>query len=337
MLMKGYAMLTSYSKNSLNEVVRVDSTIPNPPNPEHNHLWINLTNPTEQEVDDVVTRTGVSREAIEYALDPNQISMLELFGDVDQDGFAAILVDAPTAENLTRGGITYSLYQTYPLGIILYKYGTITVSLKDITVLHPFSTNMIQLDQLINRRSLFVLNILLDLAHDYNDILNDLIRIAKTTEEKLYKSLDNEELIKLLIISRSLIFLKTSISTNDTVVDKLANSDFMRKYDSDSGILEDVRIETKQALEMISIYNSVLKESVDVCANIIANNQNKVMKFLAAITLMTAVPTIVGGLFGMNVPGIPFARHPFGFWLICATSACVALVIGIIMHRKQIL
>ena len=61
----------------------------------------------------------------------------------------------------------------------------------------------------------------------------------------------------------------------------------------------------------LNLHNSML-DKMDTFTSIIANNQNLVMKFLAAMTIIIAIPTVVSSFFGMNVP-VPFEENHNGF------------------------
>ena len=68
---------------------------------------------------------------------------------------------------------------------------------------------------------------------------------------------------------------------------------------------EDVLIEIKQAIEMSSIHLNILSGTMDAFASIISNNLNIVMKVLASITLIISIPTVISGIYGMNVDYLP--------------------------------
>jgi zinc transporter len=49
----------------------------------------------------------------------------------------------------------------------------------------------------------------------------------------------------------------------------------------------------------------------------VINEQNNRALFILTVVTVLALPfNVIGGLFGMNVGGIPFANHPAGFWVI---------------------
>mgnify|MGYP003514547065 CR=1 FL=1 len=108
----------------------------------------------------------------------------------------------------------------------------------------------------------------------------------------------------------------------------------IRKYPDDEDLLEDVIIENKQAIEMANIYSNILSGTMDAFASIISNNLNIVMKFLAAMTIVMAIPTMISGFFGMNVP-VPFAQLSWAFYLICGGTAIICAIVVLILYKKK--
>lgn len=51
---------------------------------------------------------------------------------------------------------------------------------------------------------------------------------------------------------------------------------------------------------------------------------NRSLRLLTVLSTLLLPPTVVVGAFGMNVQGVPFATHPYGFWL--ASGLCVGVV-----------
>ena len=74
---------------------------------------------------------------------------------------------------------------------------------------------------------------------------------------------------------------------------------------------------------------------MDAYASIISNNLNIVMKLLAAITIILSVPTLLYSAWGMNVGGIPFSDHPYGFAIVAGISVAITLVSVFVMWRKK--
>ena len=59
------------------------------------------------------------------------------------------------------------------------------------------------------------------------------------------------------------------------------------------------------------------------------------MKFLASATIVMTIPTIIGGLWGMNTAGLPFANHPLGFWIVSGIALVISIIAYIILKKKD--
>ena len=100
----------------------------------------------------------------------------------------------------------------------------------------------------------------------------------------------------------------TSLKADETTLEKLMRGRYIKLYEDDQDLLEDVLIEIKQAIEMSGIYLNILSGTMDAFASVISNNLNIVMKILASITIVISIPNIIAGFYGMNVEGLPLAQ-----------------------------
>ena len=112
--------------------------------------------------------------------------------------------------------------------------------------------------------------------------------------------------------------------------------ELLKKYPEDQDILEDVIIENKQAIEMTNIYSNVLNGTMDAFGSLISNNLNIVMKLLASITIVMAIPNIIFGSFGMNLNGIPFAKSAYGFAIVYGVTAAICILCVIFLKKKDL-
>ena len=135
------------------------------------------------------------------------------------------------------------------------------------------------------------------------------------------------------------LFYQQHLKSNEVVLEKLRKHIGLRHYEEDEELLEDVIIENKQAMEMTDIYHNILRSTMSLFGSIIDNNLNQVMKFLAAITIILELPTMISGLYGMNVNGVgmPFATKAYGFAAISIFSLIVCLIAVYILKKKHIL
>ena len=141
----------------------------------------------------------------------------------------------------------------------------------------------------------------------------------------------NKELIQLLDIQKSLVYFSSSLKANEITIEKIMRGRAIKLYEDDQDLLEDVLIEVKQAIEMSNIYLNILSGTMDAFASVISNNLNIVMKVLASITLLISIPTVISGIYGMNVEALPIAN----FWFPIALSAGCMGVAYFILRKKN--
>jgi magnesium transporter len=99
----------------------------------------------------------------------------------------------------------------------------------------------------------------------------------------------------------------------------------------DEELMEDVVIETKQALEMANVYSDIQSGMMDAFASVISNNLNVIMKQLTSVTIILMIPTLVASLYGMNVPN-GLENSSFAFVYVIAISISLSLA-GILLFK----
>jgi magnesium transporter len=157
-------------------------------------------------------------------------------------------------------------------------------------------------------------------------------------EANLHSTMKNQELIELLELEKSLLYFTTSLRSNEVVLEKLLKTDKIKKYPEDEELLEDVIIENKQAIEMAGIYSGILGSMMDAFASVSSNNLNSVMKYLASVTIVMSIPTMVASFYGMNVnsAGMPFSDSIFGFAIVIVISLLITLVVAMIFWKREL-
>lgn len=283
--------------------------------------WVNVIDPTEEEILHLIDDHNLVPDFIRAALDEEESSRI----DADE-GNTLIIVDIPVVDK-NSDNITY---YTMPLGIMITDTAVITVCLKENPVISEFEEGVVK-GVNTSWRTQFVLYFILRVATKYLQYLKQIDKISNHVERELRKSMKNKELIQLLEISKSLVYFSSSLKANEITLEKMMRGRTVKLYEEDQELLDDVLIEVKQAIEMSNIHMNILSGMMDAYASVISNNLNIVMKVLASITLIMSIPTIISGLYGMNVGNIPMAN----FWFPVGLSAVAMLVAAYVLYRKK--
>jgi magnesium transporter len=287
-------------------------------------VWVYMINPTEEEISLVCSSTKIDAEFIRPALDEEERSRIET-----DNGQTLILVDIPTVE--TDGGT--NVFSTIPLGIAFTKETIVTVCLKETPILSDFINRKVK-SFYTYFKSRFILQVLFKNATLYLQYLRSIEKISNKIENDLQKSMKNKELAQLLKLEKSLVYFSTSLKSNESVLEKMLKLEAIKRFEEDQDLLEDVIIENKQAIEMTNIYSSILSGTMDAFASIISNNLNIVMKSLTTITISLAVPTMISGFFGMNVPNL-LDHSNLAFPLIVAGSVILSVVTTFLLMKRR--
>lgn len=289
--------------------------------------WIDMVSPTTEEINLVVEKTQIDRDLITKMLDENELPRIENSGDA-----TLVVIDAPVVTEDDEDE-----YQTYPLGVIMSERNfVVTVSTRKVTVLHDFRHNHVK-NFHTAKKSRFLIQILGKTSAEYLKILNNVYKEIESKEDKLEKSTSNEDLIDLLGTEKTLVYFTTSLKENDLVLERLTTGSTVRLYEGDADLLEDALIENRQAIDMANIYRDILSSITGTYATVVSNNLNDVMKFLAGITVVLSVPTIVSSFMGMNVPFGAFGDNPAAWIVLLIASVLASAVVFLWMKRKGLL
>ena len=294
-----------------------------------NGVWIHMVDPSAEETQMVADVLDVDVADIRAALDEEESARIEL-----EDGYTLILVDVPATEIRHDK----SNYTTIPLGIILTDDVIVTVCTEDLPVLQTFINNRVK-EFSTKKKLRFVYQILYRISVVYQGNLRTIDKKRTEIEERVGNDTREDDLIALHELESTLVYFATSLRANGNVLDRLTRYKRLEQYPEDKELLDDVIIENKQAIEMAMIYRDIINGTRELMSSVMDNRLNNVMKYLTSITLIMAVPTVVSGLYGMNVnkDGVPLADSPFGFGAICLGVLVVCGVIFFVLKKKKVL
>lgn len=288
--------------------------------------WFNLIAPNEEEIKQVSLVLGLDEDFLLNSLDLDERSRIEI-----EDGNILIITNLPI---MTDDGC----FDTLPLGIIYTPTSIITVCSQDNNILSSFNENTAYSFDTRNKTA-FLLKILYRSVKFYLKYLDIINRTTENIETELQKATNNKALFQLMEIQKTLVYFSTALKDNAIVLQKImkmtnSNSiNYMKNTEEDIDLLEDVIIDTKQAIEMVDMHRMILEAMMEGFASIINNNLNQVMKFLAAITIIMSIPTMIGGLWGMNVK-VPYGNNPFGFLIVVILSIITSIVVVFYFRKK---
>ena len=285
--------------------------------------WINVVNPTAQELDDL-QQLGIPLDYLTYPLDLDERARTER-----ENGEVLIVLRIP----YYQGQSVDIPYTTLPLGIVLSEEYVLTISRFENELTSEMISGRLK-NLMTHKRNRFVLRILLATATKYLAYLREITKAVDILEDQLQQSTRNKEVLELLKYQKSLTHFSTALKSNELMMERLHRSRIFQTYPDDEDLLEDVLTENQQAIEMNSITSNIFSSMMDAFASIISNNLNGVMKFLASITILLSLPSLLASFFGMNVH-LPFENTPQAFLLIILICVLIGAIAAYIFWKRD--
>lgn len=290
--------------------------------------WVDMVNPTDDECEDVSLASGVPEYMIKAALDEEERARADF-----DDGCSMFILDCPIIEETANG----DSYTTLPLAIIYNEKCILTVCLKGNNVLKDFIVGREKI--FCEKHEHFALTFMMGNVKRFLYCLKQIDRKNHRIQSEVDKSMRNEEIIQLLDLQNSLVYFSTSLNSNERVHEKFCKAALASATQEYLDFYEDISIENKQAIETCNIYKNILSVTMDAYGSVISNNANDSMKKLTIITILLAAPTLIAGLWGMNMPvpfqqGVSFA-DTIWFWVMSGVALVITVVLAVILFKGK--
>jgi magnesium transporter len=305
------------STDSLPKLKEVDKITKN--------TWINLVSPTVEEINFLVDKLDLDKQLIEEMLDYESVPHVE---KELREGYISFILRSPVV--LEEKGVV-----TIPLGVVfLTKLKIIlTVSKHELFALTKLSTRPPK-EFTTKNRVVFFRYLTRKVLNSYMIELNKIEHEISDAEESINNALENKEIAILLAKQNTLVYFKTSIVGNRSVLSRIFSGKIIPLNDDEKDLLDDAIVDIDEAQQLISIYSEIISHTMSAYSSIVSNNLNFVMKVLAIITFTISVPTMIFSFYGMNVH-LPFQENPeVIFYLILLTFGLIGVTLFIFKKKK---
>lgn len=273
--------------------------------------WIHVEDPDDEEEAWLRDQTGIPADWIGDAMDPYQRPRFQRTGDL----VLLLVLCSRTARQRPEP------FATVPLGIVLLPDRAITICRRDPDLIdesrgcgedRACSPPGTALDILAANEEIF--------RRDLREIHDN----STFEEEELRASLTGGRLGNLIDQGRSLAYFDSALRSNGRVLEA-ARGDGL--FESDGGMraaFEEVRERNDENAELAEVFSRIHGDLMEGFSSLVSMNLNALVRTLTEITIALAVPAIIVGLWGMNVP-TPFAGSRIGFAVL--TVLVVALTV----------
>ena len=284
-----------------------------------NGQWIRCERPDEAERDELVA-LGLDADLIADALDPHEVPRIE-----QSDGVLYFITRVPDV------GDAFNSFTT-PIMFALTDDHLITLSRDSLGRLwQPF----IDSQRIATSKHRQLLLLMLDMiSQQYYSRVAAINRQTRAATSDL-GALGSRDIATLVEYERKLNDYLDALIPANTATEKLLSGKFLRLAEDDKDLVEDLSIDLEQVIVRCKSLLRTITNVRDSYRAVMDTRLNETIRLLTVITLAVTIPTMISGLFGMNVALPSVVENPDMFWAIAGVSILVSIALVYYFLRKR--
>lgn len=280
--------------------------------------WVRCERPNEDELAELLS-LGLDNDLLSDALDPHEVPRLEI-----DDDWTYLIARLPDTDD------DFNDFTT-PILFCLNKDYTVTLSRDSLGRLwQPF------IDQARSRtdRPVELLVDMIDaISRQYQRRVAAINRQMRAATDNIH-TLRVKDIATLAEYERKLNDYLDALIPMNWAVEKLLATSGLRLRADDKEDVEDLSIDLEQVIARCKSLLRTITNVRDSYRAVMDTRLNETIRLLTVITVALTIPTMIAGLFGMNVP-VPGDNDPLMFWKITVVSIVAACALGGFFLRKR--
>lgn len=280
--------------------------------------WIRSEKPSEEDLAELV-KLGLDADILRDALDPHEVPRIEL-----EDGWTYFITRLPDTDddfNDFTTPVLFALGDEYIATVSRDSLGRLWQPFIDKTnapTTQKTKLLMLMVDAIAVQYQRRVASINRQMRASTDDVRN--LRPGDIATFVEYERKLND-------------YLDALIPTN-TALEKLLGGRLLRLYEDDRDLVEDLSIDIEQLISRCKSLLRTITNVRDSYRAVMDTRLNETLRILTVITLAMTIPTMIAGIYGMNVP-LPGQESPVAFWIILGVSAFAALSLSYYFMKKR--
>lgn len=282
--------------------------------------WVDVENPSEKEKQELIS-LGLDESLMDDAFDIHEVPRLEV-NKHNFYFFARSSVKDPSQTNLP----------TAPVLIVIADKGIFSLSKKNLKSLWQPLLNDTSVAT-TQKTKLFML--LMDqITKDYRsslNLINKKVRIASTSIHNVNK----KKISELIEYERRLDDYLDSLGPMNQSLETVLDGRGLRLYEDDREILEDLSLSFEQLMIRCRSMIKSITNIRDSYRIILDSRLNDTIKLLTVITVCMTIPTMIAGIYGMNIKLPGNVNNPHYFWVLIIGSLLFSLIFGMYFSKRK--
>ncbi len=281
--------------------------------------WINVTDPNENEIDFLVDNFSLEKDLLLDGLDIYEIPRIEEVG-----GKVYIYLTVPTSKIANE--------YTSSFLIIFSKNIFITISKSSLEI---FDRIMNSKNFLTNKRIRILLQMLLFLSNSFSVKIRNILKEVKKDRRNI-KNLKDKDILDLVIQEDILNDYLASFSPLIHMHAMMLKLKSVKFIENEKEFIEDLIVDLNQTLTSCKSTLKTISNMRDYYQTTLSNSLNQILKILTIFTVFLTIPTVISGIYGMNI-SLPGQGLGNIFWILVGLIIGIWGIILIIFKKVKIL
>ena len=307
---------------------------------ESHLLWLDLTNPSAEEMRLIAEEFSLHPLAVEDATKHQQRPKIE---EYDNSYFMVVFaIEVQQRDEASAQGnqlIATSNFKIHEIDLFIGKRFLITVHQEPLPYLEEMLDRWRHNSHAIDEGIGVLLYTLLDgIVDGYFPVLDEIIERVEELEENLFTNVVHQgkryDMRSLFQVKRDLLQLRRVIAPERDTLLILARQEVPLFDRAVTVYFQDVYDHVMRVTDAIDVYQDLLTNALESYLSLVSNNLNQVMKTLTSFTVILAVPTVIAGIYGMNFDNMPELHWTYGYPFALGLMAVTALLLFVYFRRK---
>jgi magnesium transporter len=270
--------------------------------------WVSVTAPDEDELDEMAATYELDRDNLEDAVDIYEAPRIEV-----EDGTVYIYTRYCYPEGREIA--------TEPLLIIYTDDRLITIARTQTNILARLSHD--QVEFVTTQRTKLLLQILVEINRSYELQARKVSRRLLQLRGQMRQSrLTTREFVGIIELEEDLNEFLSALQPQALLFKSLLSGKYLRLYEDDRDIVEDIERSTSELITLVQGRLRTLVNMRQAYDAIATTNLNATFKRLTSIAIFLTVPTIIAGIYGMNV-ALPLEHAKYAFLFVLGLIAVI--------------
>jgi len=281
--------------------------------------WIRVENPTDDERLQLITDFKLDEAILQDALDPHEVPRIE-----SEERSIYLITRLPDTDDEFNDFTTPVMFVIHPKHII-------TISRDPLARLwQPFIDKTQAATTQQTQMLLLMLEAIVQQYERRVALINRQMRAAIGDVTRLRPA----DIATFVEYERKLNDYLDALVPSNNAIEKLLGGRFIKLYEDDKDLVEDLSIDLEQIIVRCKSLLRTITNVRDSYRAVMDTRLNETIRILTVITLAVTIPTMLAGLYGMNVQ-LPGQNDTNTFWLIALISLLTSGALAFYFLKKR--